>query len=503
MNEAELLTGHPYTFILFTSIVGKSGGRRQYLFQAPSKIESERWISTLGVNNDQFSTIFIPLKQKLSRSKEIKLPQKQPKIEKKLKNQSFDLDISAFNDAVIIADSAAIILDCNSHVETLFNWPKTALIGKPVTILMPPSISKYHDDYVQRYHETGVKNLIGVPRKIQAITKSGESIPVLISLGESKSADGKIFIATFRSLSITEANISEEQLMGDIETKADSITKHLKVVMKTGARDYCQSQASLLSKQDKLRIKLSGIEDTISSLAKQLSVERNIHQKSVIALLTTISIYERVDNFKSLEEQTQVVVKKEIEKETEFSNLLERCLLKEKLEGFLLLYGSDYLAITVGDIVDDIVKRNKHSEVSTEQIQLEQHKQELSKENIRTLQKKWREYLLSMVVSILQAIFQSSSVFPLEYYRLFAFIRNQLELRWTASVVSPHLTHFFGNILLLGLFCPALMHPDEYGLVEGKDKQHLLLSNFLSGVHGLQGRKTLVTIVKGKKFVSY
>jgi hypothetical protein len=44
---------------------------------------------------------------------------------------------------------------------------KDELVGKPVTILMPPAEAAAHDGYVDRYEKTGERRVIGKPRGVR------------------------------------------------------------------------------------------------------------------------------------------------------------------------------------------------------------------------------------------------------------------------------------------------------------------------------------------------
>jgi len=120
------------------------------------------------------------------------------------------------NDAVVLATRDAIIVGFNKAAEELFGWKRSEVIGKNVKVLMPANMAARHDYYVEKYHITKERRLIGVRRILDALHKNGTVFQgsqssrlfaictlsntgciclVEISLGELK---GSSFIATFR-----------------------------------------------------------------------------------------------------------------------------------------------------------------------------------------------------------------------------------------------------------------------------------------------------------------
>ncbi len=75
-----------------------------------------------------------------------------------------DQVLEAFNDPVVQASDRGIIMGVNAPFERLFGYNKNEVIGQPLTILMPQPQASVHDEYIHRYHQTGVKRLIGKPR---------------------------------------------------------------------------------------------------------------------------------------------------------------------------------------------------------------------------------------------------------------------------------------------------------------------------------------------------
>jgi PAS domain S-box-containing protein len=68
-------------------------------------------------------------------------------------------------DAIIMIDSSGVIDQVNPAVERMFGYTASELVGKNVSILMPPPDAGLHDGYLERYAATGRRGIIGIGRE--------------------------------------------------------------------------------------------------------------------------------------------------------------------------------------------------------------------------------------------------------------------------------------------------------------------------------------------------
>jgi two-component system sensor kinase FixL len=87
-------------------------------------------------------------------------------------------------DGIILIDSRGRIEAFNQGAERMFGYRQAEVLGRNVTILMPAPYRDEHDDYMQRYLETGERKIIGIGRQVSARRKSGDVFPVHLSVGE-------------------------------------------------------------------------------------------------------------------------------------------------------------------------------------------------------------------------------------------------------------------------------------------------------------------------------
>ncbi|MBI4394153.1 MAG: PAS domain-containing sensor histidine kinase [Euryarchaeota archaeon] len=118
------------------------------------------------------------------------------------------------NDAIISADGAGRVIHFNQGAQRIFGYKAEAVIGQPLTVLMP---EKYHEAFTAgftRYLETGEARVIGKTMELTARQKNGNEIPVEISTAVWKSGDATFFTAIMRD--VTERRRAEAERMANV-----------------------------------------------------------------------------------------------------------------------------------------------------------------------------------------------------------------------------------------------------------------------------------------------
>ncbi|MCW7505615.1 sensor histidine kinase [Leptospira paudalimensis] len=113
-------------------------------------------------------------------------------------------------DSIVIINDEGIIQFFNKTAENTFGYKQEEVIGKNVTIIIPPDYKDKHDEFLRRYKETGETHIIGVGREVFAQRKSGEIFPCELSVGEFKTKSGKMFTGILRDIS--QRKLQEEEL---------------------------------------------------------------------------------------------------------------------------------------------------------------------------------------------------------------------------------------------------------------------------------------------------
>jgi len=82
--------------------------------------------------------------------------------------------LDALNDAVVVAGSDNRILYANRAITQLLGWAPAALVGRPVTMLMPERMRASHLAGFTRYLGTGRSTLMGRPTRVPALAADGQ-----------------------------------------------------------------------------------------------------------------------------------------------------------------------------------------------------------------------------------------------------------------------------------------------------------------------------------------
>jgi len=104
-------------------------------------------------------------------------------------------------DGIITIDARGTIESFNQAAEEIFGYEAEEVIGKNVKILMPPPYRDEHDDYLQRYHETGRREIIGIGREVTGRRKDGSTFPMDLAVSEVDLGDRTIFTGIVRDIS--------------------------------------------------------------------------------------------------------------------------------------------------------------------------------------------------------------------------------------------------------------------------------------------------------------
>lgn len=146
-------------------------------------------------------------------------------------------------DGIITIDDRGIIEHLNPAALTLFGFSRAELVGKNVSVLMPQPDKARHDGYIQNYHDTGKKHIIGIGREVHGQRKDGSVFPFRLGVSEVKFSDRKIYTGFIHDLSKEKAN--EEQIK--------TYTEKLEVKIKERTQDLVKLVSELEMAKENMR----------------------------------------------------------------------------------------------------------------------------------------------------------------------------------------------------------------------------------------------------------
>ena len=146
-------------------------------------------------------------------------------------------------DGIITIDDRGIIEHLNPAALELFGFSRAELVGKNVSVLMPQPDKARHDRYIQNYHDTGKKHIIGIGREVHGQRKDGSVFPFRLGVSEVKFSDRKIYTGFIHDLSKEKAN--EEQIK--------TYTEKLEVKIKERTQDLVKLVSELEMAKENMR----------------------------------------------------------------------------------------------------------------------------------------------------------------------------------------------------------------------------------------------------------
>lgn len=112
-------------------------------------------------------------------------------------------------DGVITCDESGKILSINKQACKLWGFRSNQVVGKNVTVLMPPDMGKIHQSFMDRYIETGKAHILGRGRVVVAEHKNGYHFSVYLTLTEKQQGGQRVFTGTCSPLSEQEEEKKE------------------------------------------------------------------------------------------------------------------------------------------------------------------------------------------------------------------------------------------------------------------------------------------------------
>jgi len=104
-------------------------------------------------------------------------------------------------DGIIVIDHRGHIESFNPAAERLFGYPRSEVVGRNVSMLMPSPYHEEHDEYLRRYLTTGEAKIIGIGREVTGRRRDGSVFPLHLSVGEMTIGGERKFTGILHDLS--------------------------------------------------------------------------------------------------------------------------------------------------------------------------------------------------------------------------------------------------------------------------------------------------------------
>ncbi len=142
-------------------------------------------------------------------------------------------------DAIIVIDSKGVIQLSNPSTERMFGYCPEEMVGQNITMLMPNPYRQEHDGYLEHYHATGQRRIIGIGREVQGKKKDGQVFPLHLAVSEVQTEDGKLFAGILRDISD----------LKEVERKLIDLNLELDHTVQRRTEQLEKAQAELVQKE--------------------------------------------------------------------------------------------------------------------------------------------------------------------------------------------------------------------------------------------------------------
>ena len=127
-------------------------------------------------------------------------------------------------DAIITIDEAGVIQSVNPASSRLFGYKPEEMLGAEINLLMPPSYSGRHGEFLGNYLKTGEKKVIGIGREVTGRRKDGSEFPIELTVSEMWAGGRRLFTGVVRDISERkQAEQERETLVSQLQAERSRI----------------------------------------------------------------------------------------------------------------------------------------------------------------------------------------------------------------------------------------------------------------------------------------
>ena len=130
-------------------------------------------------------------------------------LESRVAERTLELDVSETRqrsivenmvDGLITIDEKGLVQSLNSAAVNLFGYQASEVIGHNINMLMPEPYHSEHDGYLDNYHQTANKKIIGIGCEVEGLRKNGSTFPLELAVAEMVVSGEKIFTGVVRDI---------------------------------------------------------------------------------------------------------------------------------------------------------------------------------------------------------------------------------------------------------------------------------------------------------------
>ncbi|HUJ01750.1 MAG TPA: PAS domain-containing sensor histidine kinase [Usitatibacter sp.] len=137
--------------------------------------------------------------------------------------------VEAAMDAVISVDEQQRVVLFNRAAERVFRWPRTAVLGQRLDLLIPERYHAAHRDHIERFGRTATTSRgMGSQTVLHGVRADGEEFPIEASISQHEEGGRKLYTVILRDVTDRVRNErllarSEARLRGILDSAMDAI----------------------------------------------------------------------------------------------------------------------------------------------------------------------------------------------------------------------------------------------------------------------------------------
>ncbi len=132
-------------------------------------------------------------------------------------------------EAIITADEMGLIQSFNKAAERIFGYRGREVLGKNLSLLMPPPHDEQHDDYLAAHRARGGGVVLGQGRELEGLRKDGTRFPIELNVTELRLGRNRLFTGIIRDITDRKrAEDVERRYKEELEHKVEERTRDLR-----------------------------------------------------------------------------------------------------------------------------------------------------------------------------------------------------------------------------------------------------------------------------------